>query len=140
MGVGTAVSAADPQAVSTIRRAKAIIFFMMRWKNGGNVYMPNTICYTAGKNKGGKMSTVKTAISLEKPLLEQIDSLAQEMGIPRSRLFVIAMESFLEQHQNKQLVEAINQVYTEHPLTPQEETYLKEMQALYTSGLEAEEW
>lgn len=86
------------------------------------------------------MSTVKTAISLEKPLLEQIDSLAQEMGIPRSRLFVIAMESFLEQHQNKQLVEAINQVYTEHPLTPQEETYLKEMQALYTSGLEAEEW
>ncbi|MCC6604009.1 MAG: CopG family transcriptional regulator [Anaerolineae bacterium] len=86
------------------------------------------------------MSTVKTAISLEKPLLEQIDSLAQEMGIPRSRLFVIAMESFLEQHQNKQLVEAINQVYTEHPLTPQEETYLIEMQALYTSGLEAEEW
>ncbi len=86
------------------------------------------------------MPTVKTAISLNKPLLEQIDSVAQEMGIPRSRLFVIAMENFLEQHQNKQLLEAINQVYTEHPPTPQEETYLKEMKALYSSGLEDEGW
>ena len=86
------------------------------------------------------MSTVKTAISLEKPLLEQIDSLAQEMGIPRSRLFVIAMETFLAQRQNKQMLDAINEVYQEHPPTPQEETYLKEMQALYASGLEDEGW
>lgn len=86
------------------------------------------------------MSTVKTAISLEKPLLEQIDSVAQEMGVPRSRLFVLAMEAFLEQRQNKQLLDTINQVYTEHPPTPQEETYLKEMQTLYTSGLEDEGW
>lgn len=86
------------------------------------------------------MSTVKTAISLDKPLLEQVDSVAQEMGVPRSRLFVLAMEAFLEQRQNKQLLDAINQVYTEHPPTPQEETYLKEMQTLYTSGLEDEGW
>ncbi|MEZ4592466.1 MAG: CopG family transcriptional regulator [Chloroflexota bacterium] len=108
--------------------------------NDKTVYTLNTSCYTAGKNKGGMMSTVKTAISLEKPLLEQVDSVAQEMGIPRSRLFVIAMETFLEQRQNRQLVEAINQVYTEHPPTPQEETYLKEMQSLYGSGLEDEGW
>ncbi|WP_420640649.1 CopG family ribbon-helix-helix protein [Candidatus Leptofilum sp.] len=86
------------------------------------------------------MSTVKTAISLDKPLLEQVDSLAQEMGIPRSRLFVIAMEAFLEQYQNKQLLAAINQVYSEHPPTQQEETYLKEIQGLYASGLEDEGW
>ena len=86
------------------------------------------------------MSTVKTAISLDKPLLEQIDFVAQEMGIPRSRLFVIAMEAFLEQRQNKELLDTINQVYHEHPPTPQEETYLKEMQTLYASGLEDEGW
>ncbi|MCA9918106.1 MAG: hypothetical protein KC445_09145 [Anaerolineales bacterium] len=119
---------------------KAIVFFMFRLRNGVNIYTLNTICYTNGKNKGGMMSTVKTAISLEKPLLEQIDSLAQEMGIPRSRLFVIAMETFLAQRQNKQMLDAINEVYQEHPPTPQEETYLKEMQALYASGLEDEGW
>lgn len=62
------------------------------------------------------------------------------MGIPRSRLFVIAMESFLEQRQNKQMLDDINQTYREHPPTQQEEAYLREMQALYTSDLEDEEW
>jgi metal-responsive CopG/Arc/MetJ family transcriptional regulator len=86
------------------------------------------------------MSTVKTAISLDNSLLEQVDFVAQEMGIPRSRLFVLAMELFLEQRQNKQLLDTINQVYREHPPTQQEETRLKEMQAFYTSGLEDEGW
>lgn len=86
------------------------------------------------------MSTVKTAISLDKILLEQIDSVAQELGIPRSHLFVIAMQAYLEQRQNKQLMDAINQAYHEHPPTEKELTQLKEVRELYASNLEDEEW
>ena len=86
------------------------------------------------------MAHVKTAISLDKPLLEQIDLVAQEMGIPRSRLFVLAVEAFLEQRQNKQLLDKINQVYRENPPTEQEQAYLKEIQSLYDHMLENEGW
>ncbi len=61
------------------------------------------------------MANVKTAISLGKPLLEQVDMTAQEMGIPRSRLFVLAVEEFLRRRENERLMEAINQAYSDLP-------------------------
>lgn len=57
------------------------------------------------------MATVKTAISLDKPLLEQVDIVAQEMGVPRSRLFALAVEEYLRRRENEQLVETINKVH-----------------------------
>lgn len=86
------------------------------------------------------MPNVKTAISLDKMLLEKIDSVAQEMEMPRSHLFVLAVEEFLQRHQNKQLMETINKVYSEYPPTEREQAELKEMQRLYMSTLADEEW
>lgn len=86
------------------------------------------------------MANVKTAISLNKPLLEQVDLAAQELGIPRSHLFVLAVEEFLERRQNKKLMERINQVYAQYPPTEQEQARLQEMKHLYESTLEDEEW
>ncbi len=40
------------------------------------------------------MANVKTAISLEESLFHQIEAVAQEMQIPRSRLFVLAVRIF----------------------------------------------
>ena len=59
------------------------------------------------------MPNVKTAISLKPELLEKIDSAAQEMEMPRSHLFVLAVEEFLQRLENQQLVEAINKVHRE---------------------------
>ncbi len=61
------------------------------------------------------MANVKTAISLQQPLFEQIDALAQELHISRSRLFVLAFEAFIQRHQNRQLLEAINEAYGDLP-------------------------
>jgi hypothetical protein len=36
------------------------------------------------------MQTIKTAISLQRPLFEQAESLAERLEISRSRLFIIA--------------------------------------------------
>ena len=66
------------------------------------------------------MSHVKTAISLQKTLLQKIDTLAREMDISRSRLFALAAEEFLQRYQNRQLLEAINAAYDDLP-DPEEE-------------------
>jgi metal-responsive CopG/Arc/MetJ family transcriptional regulator len=61
------------------------------------------------------MANVKTAISLQRSLFEQVDALAQELQISRSRLFVLAVEAFLQRYQNRQLLEAINEAYGDLP-------------------------
>ena len=61
------------------------------------------------------MVNVKTAISLQRSLFEQVDALAQELQISRSHLFVLAVEAFLQRYQNRQLLEAINEAYDDLP-------------------------
>jgi metal-responsive CopG/Arc/MetJ family transcriptional regulator len=57
------------------------------------------------------MSTVKTAISMRESLFERVDALAQELNMPRSHVFVLALEEFLERYENRKLLEAINEVH-----------------------------
>lgn len=59
------------------------------------------------------MATIKTAISLRESLFERVDALAQELDIPRSHIFVIAVEEFLQRHENRKLLEEINQAHEE---------------------------
>ena len=61
------------------------------------------------------MANIKTAISLQKSLFEQVETLAREMKVSRSRLFVLALEDYLRRQQNLQLLERINQAYQEAP-------------------------
>ncbi len=61
------------------------------------------------------MSNIKTAISLQKSLFEQVDNMAREMKVSRSRLFVMALEDYIRRHQNQALLEKINQAYQDTP-------------------------
>lgn len=61
------------------------------------------------------MGNVKTAISIDKALFEQINSLAHEMNISRSRIFSLAAKEFIERHKNKELLDAINSAYEDVP-------------------------
>ncbi len=61
------------------------------------------------------MPNVKTAISLQKSLFEQVDNMAREMKVSRSRLFVMALEDYIRRHQNQVLLEKINQAYQDTP-------------------------
>lgn len=67
------------------------------------------------------MSSVKTAISLQRSLLDQVDALAQELDISRSRVFALAVEEFIQRHRNLELLEAINDAYDNSP-NPEERT------------------
>jgi predicted transcriptional regulator len=55
------------------------------------------------------MTSIKTAISIEESLYEEVTALANAMQIPRSQLFAIAMEEFLRRQKNRQLVESVNE-------------------------------
>jgi metal-responsive CopG/Arc/MetJ family transcriptional regulator len=61
------------------------------------------------------MGNIKTAISLKKSLFEQVNRVAEELEIPRSRVFAMAVQEFIKHHQNQKLLEAINGAYEDLP-------------------------
>jgi metal-responsive CopG/Arc/MetJ family transcriptional regulator len=61
------------------------------------------------------MASVKTAISLQKPLFDQVEALAKKMNVPRSHIFALAVEEFLRRHQNQQLLQRINEAHVDAP-------------------------
>ena len=61
------------------------------------------------------MASIKTAISLQQSLFEQVDALARELQVSRSRLFALAIEEFIQRHKSQGLLEAINAAYDDLP-------------------------
>jgi metal-responsive CopG/Arc/MetJ family transcriptional regulator len=61
------------------------------------------------------MPNVKTAISIEKPIFDQIDAIARRRKLSRSRVFALAAEEFIQRHRNQELLEAINAAHSEDP-------------------------
>jgi len=57
------------------------------------------------------MGNVKTAISVDQPLFEQVNVLANEMNTSRSRIFSLAAKEFIQRHINQKLLDGINATY-----------------------------
>ena len=66
------------------------------------------------------MGNVKTAISIDEPLFEQVDNLAHELNTSRSRIFAMAVTEFIQRHKNQRLLEAINAAYDDVPEVKEE--------------------
>ncbi len=73
------------------------------------------------------MANVKTAVSLQEELLEQVDALANEMKVSRSRVFMLALKDYLLRHENQQLLEKINRAYQDAP-DADEQKLIRKMQ------------
>lgn len=56
---------------------------------------------------------MKTAISIEAPLLEETDRTARKLGLSRSRVVSLALADYLRHQRNQQIVEQLNHVYAE---------------------------
>ena len=61
------------------------------------------------------MANVKTAISIEQPLFEEMEVLAEEMDVSRSYLFALAAREFVQRHKSQKLLDAINSAYGGSP-------------------------
>jgi metal-responsive CopG/Arc/MetJ family transcriptional regulator len=84
------------------------------------------------------MTHIKTAVSLQKSLFEQVERLAQEMKVSRSRLFVLALENFIRDYQDRQLFETINQACAEISDDPIEQTRLRQIRRQQRRMVEGE--
>ncbi len=59
------------------------------------------------------MPTVKTAISLDRQLLQEIDAVASETGRPRSRVLADAAREYLRHRESRRLLDELNRTYPE---------------------------
>jgi predicted transcriptional regulator len=83
------------------------------------------------------MAQVKTAVSLDKSLYEQINTLAHKMKVSRSRLLAMALEDFLRHRENEQLLQEINRAYQDEP-DPARQTLRQGMRRLHRKIVEGE--
>ena len=54
---------------------------------------------------------MKTAISLSDALFQKAEQTAQYMGIPRSQLFVKALEEYIAKYNGEIITQKLNEVY-----------------------------
>lgn len=81
------------------------------------------------------MATVKTAISIQESLFDRVNNLAEELQIPRSQLFALAVEEFIKHHENRGIFDALNEVYDDTP-DPEEEALREGMRRRQRQVLE----
>ncbi len=61
------------------------------------------------------MAIIKTAVSLQEPLFNQIEDLVKEQKTTRSALFSRALKEFIQRYQNKKMFDKLNKVYKDQP-------------------------
>ena len=80
----------------------------------------------------------KTAVSIDQPLFERADQLAEQMRVSRSRLYALALEMFIQKRESQQMLEQLNRVCVENPPTEEEEQLLEAMRQRQRSLVEGE--
>ena len=83
------------------------------------------------------MANIKTAVSLHEQLFKQAESMAREMKLSRSRLYAAALEEFVKRHQNRQLLDRINEAYAAEP-DDSERKYLRKMRQRHRKSIEGQ--
>jgi metal-responsive CopG/Arc/MetJ family transcriptional regulator len=58
---------------------------------------------------------MKTAISLPDSVFEEAEALAEQLGLSRSELYTKALQAYLRKYNRNQMLNKLNQVYSEEP-------------------------
>ena len=56
---------------------------------------------------------MKTAVSIPDPIFESAEQLAHRLGMSRSELYSKAITSYIQEHRNDSVTEALNKIYSE---------------------------
>ncbi|MEN9521220.1 MAG: hypothetical protein RLZZ381_3808 [Cyanobacteriota bacterium] len=82
------------------------------------------------------MAKVKTAVSLSEEVLSNADKLAESLSTSRSQIFEIAISEFISRHQNQQMLQQLDIVYSEN--STEEVGLIQQMKPTHQSIIE--EW
>lgn len=61
------------------------------------------------------MPMIKTTISIERSIFDQVNDLSRHLNVSRSRLFTVAAQEFIQRHANMELLQAINDAHDDLP-------------------------
>ncbi len=78
------------------------------------------------------MSTVKTAISIDSNIFKKVEKLSSKIKLSRSQIFSQAVEYFITKTDNLELLNKINEAYSDLP-NESERNYLKKAKRNYKS-------
>lgn len=84
-------------------------------------------------------SCVKTAISLQEELFKEVNKLAGELHVSRSRLFVMAVQEFIKKKESQNLLSQINNAFSDQPDSEEIKIHGK-MREKQAKKLEGEAW
>ncbi len=84
-------------------------------------------------------SSVKTAISLQEELFKEVNRLAKELHISRSKLFVLAVQDFIKKNENQNLLAQINKAFDDQP-DSEESNVQNKMRNKQRKQLKREAW
>ena len=85
------------------------------------------------------MPGVKTAISIEENLFNQVNQLACDMHVSRSKLFTLAVKDFLNKQESKKILAQLNAAYSDSP-NEEEKAISKAMRKKQRKIVERESW
>ncbi|MBM4347518.1 MAG: hypothetical protein FJ107_05225 [Deltaproteobacteria bacterium] len=80
---------------------------------------------------------MKTAISIPDEVFKEVDRFSKEHQYSRSEVFVMAVKEFLEKLKSQQLLNALNEVYSE-PESLEETTLREESKRYYSKKIQKE--
>lgn len=78
---------------------------------------------------------MKTAISLPDSVFEAAESIAQQLGVSRSELYVKALNSYIRKYNKEKMLTQLNEVYAE-----EDSTLDPALAAMQAAALPYEEW
>lgn len=78
---------------------------------------------------------MKTAISLPDSVFEAAESIAQQLGVSRSELYVKALNSYIRKYNKEKMLAQLNEVYAE-----EDSTLDPALAAMQAAALPYEEW
>jgi len=85
------------------------------------------------------MSGIKTAISLDEHLFNEVKETARDLNTSRSRIIRLALLEFMERRKNKQLFDQLNEAYKDEP-TEEERNIARSMRDVQQRITEQEPW
>ena len=83
--------------------------------------------------------TVRIKISLSSTLDEKVESLARELEVSRNEFVSMAVQAFIERHETRRMVAALNKVHGDLP-DEEERATLGQMQELHRKTLRDDPW
>ena len=84
-------------------------------------------------------ASVKTAISMQEELFKEVNKLAEELHVSRSKLFVMAVQDFIKKNESKILLSQINNAFNDHPDSEEIKVH-RRMKRKQLKNLERESW